>query len=103
MGSRSGSMTVPLRRNRNYPTSDPTFILQIGSQAQVSDKYIHTLQEETPGVRRGSVLVARFSWGGLLISSFPSIGLQVLQWLGWLGLGFLGRGFLSRELGLGVD
>ncbi|SJL17587.1 uncharacterized protein ARMOST_21139 [Armillaria ostoyae] len=102
MGSRSGSMTVPLRRNWNYPTSDPTFRLQIGSQAQVSDEYIHTLQEGTPGVRRDSILVG-FAWGGLLISSFPSIGLQVLQRLGWLSLGLLGRGFLGRELGLGVD
>ncbi len=41
--------------------------------------------------------------GCLLISSFPSIGLQVLQRFGWLGLRFLGRGFLGRELGLGVD
>ena len=82
-----------IHRNWNYLTSDPIFRLQIGSQAQVSDEYIHTLQEETPGVRRGSVLVARFSWGGLLISSFPSIGLQVLQRLGLLG----------QELGLGVD
>ncbi len=97
MGSRSGSITVPLCRNWNYPTSDPTFRLQIGSHAQVPDEYI-TLQEETLGVRRDSVLVG-FALGGLLISSFPSIGLRVLQRrLGWLGMGFLGR-----EIGLRVD
>ncbi len=69
MGSRSGSITVPLCRNWNYPTSDPTFRLQIGSHAQVPDEYI-TLQEETLGVRRDSVLVG-VRIGGIIDFEFP--------------------------------
>lgn len=39
---------------------------------------------------------AFFEDGGLLIASFPSIGLQALQRLAWLGLRFLARGVLGR-------
>ncbi|KAK0435616.1 hypothetical protein EV421DRAFT_1740074 [Armillaria borealis] len=71
-------MTVPLRRNWNYPTSDPTFRLQIGSQAQVSDEYIYTLQEETPGVHRDSVLVFKFYNGlGGSVWGFSVMGFSV--------------------------